>query len=73
MAYSLEMKSDGKRSDHGCDCKWSRGNIQSEVESGGKMLDHSCNGKGSTNDILPGGREERQEVRSQLQLQRKQR
>ena len=28
VTYSLEMKSGGKGSDHGCDCKRSRGDIQ---------------------------------------------
>ena len=42
MTYSLEVERWGKRSDHSCDCKGSRG------------------------DILPGGGEGRQEVRTWL-------
>ena len=29
MTYKLEVERGGKRSDHGCDCKGSRDNIQS--------------------------------------------
>ena len=43
-----------------------------EVEREGRRSDHSCNCKGTKNDILPGDGESRQEVRSQLQLQREQ-
>jgi len=37
-----------------------------QVERGGKRSDHNCDCKGSQEDILPGGGEGRQDVRSQL-------
>ena len=68
--YSLKVESGGKRSDHGCDCKRSRDDVQSGGgEGGGKRSDdsdHSCDCKGTRDDIHPGGGEQWQEVRSQL-------
>ena len=64
--YSLEVERRGKRSDHSCDCKGSRDNIQPGGGKGGKRSDHGCDCKGSRGNIQSGGGERGQEVRSWL-------
>jgi len=48
--------------------KGARTTYKLEVEQEGKRSDHGCNCKGSRDNILPGGGEGRQEVRSSLGL-----
>jgi len=38
VTYLLEVEREGKRSDHGCDCKGSRDNIQSGGGEGGEEV-----------------------------------
>jgi len=64
--YSLEVERGGKMSDHSCDYKGSRDNIQAGTGEGGKRSDHSCDYKGRRDDIQSGGGEGGHEVRSQL-------
>jgi hypothetical protein len=65
--YSLEVEKEGKRSDHGCDCRGSRDDIQpggGEQGARGQIMIVTAEGVGTMTYSLEveGG----QEVRSQL-------
>jgi len=65
MTYNLEAEREGKKSDHACDYKGGRNNIQAAGGEGGLELRSQLQ-QGGSNNAQTGGGEGGLEVRSQL-------
>ena len=66
MMYFLEVERGARGQIMIATVTGARTTYKLEVERGGKRSDHGCNCKGTKDDILPGGGDGGQEVRSWL-------
>jgi len=72
MTYGLEVERRARGQITIVIAKGAQMTYKLEVEREGKRSDHSCDCKRSRDNVLPGGGEGGEEVRSWLQLQREQ-